>query len=405
MIDEKLKNFFNKFPHIKENKPLQTTLSKKINNLIKKELQHGASQIEAEQKALLNLTDLDTLLSQLKSLEATDYSKYNDFFAKIFDSKLVNELKLKLNQIDEIHLNYRLGDILVLPTDSPNLIVHDFMSRDIENLHSTVEKIGNVLKITQGPRKLVGIFKNKTLLFLPKEFTGFLTIRSQSGDVYINKIPSYCMIDITAVSGDLLLAHSTLKRVQADLKSGDIAVSATSANVFHINAHSGMLTADNVNAKEEISYHTTSGNMDLENISSKSFFIDTKTGKITVNQLKSQNIEILTDSGNITLNNIEAKGNVKANTGKINLSLDKSNQFNLSIQSKIGNIHIHIPDTISFTFNVDTKKIGLTDLPLNSIIYSSDDYDKVKGYVGAEDSNNSLNIESDMGKVSIKNPN
>lgn len=405
MIDEKLKKFFNKFPHIKENKPLQTTLSKKINNLIKKELQHGASQIEAEQKALLNLTDLDTLLSQLKSLEATDYSKYNDFFAKIFDSKLVNELKLKLNQIYEIHLNYRLGDILVLPTDSPNLIVHDFMSRDIENLHSTVEKIGNVLKITQGPRKLVGIFKNKTLLFLPKEFTGFLTIRSQSGDVYINKIPSYCMIDITAVSGDLLLAHSTLKRVQADLKSGDIAVSATSANVFHINAHSGMLTADNVNAKEEISYHTTSGNMDLENISSKSFFIDTKTGKITVNQLKSQNIEILTDSGNITLNNIEAKGNVKANTGKINLSLDKSNQFNLSIQSKIGNIHIHIPDTISFTFNVDTKKIGLTDLPLNSIIYSSDDYDKVKGYVGAEDSNNSLNIESDMGKVSIKNPN
>lgn len=405
MIDEKLKKFFNKFPHIKENKPLQTTLSKKINNLIKKELQHGASQIEAEQKALLNLTDLDTLLSQLKSLEATDYSKYNDFFAKIFDSKLVNELKLKLNQIDEIHLNYRLGDILVLPTNSPNLIVHDFMSRDIENLHSTVEKIGNVLKITQGPRKLVGIFKNKTLLFLPKEFTGFLTIRSQSGDVYINKIPNHCMIDITAVSGDLLLAHSTLKRVQADLKSGDIAVSATSANVFHINAHSGMLTADNINAKEEISYHTTSGNMDLENISSKNFFIDTKTGKITVNQLKSQNIEILTDSGNITLNNSEGKGNVKANTGKINLSLDKSNQFNLSIQSKIGNIHIHIPDTISFTFNVDTKKIGLTDLPLNSIIYSSDDYDKVKGYVGAEDSNNSLNIESDMGKVSIKNPN
>ncbi|WP_278749517.1 DUF4097 family beta strand repeat-containing protein [Lactobacillus taiwanensis] len=405
MIDEKLKKFFNKFPHIKENKPLQTTLSKKINNLIKKELQHGASQIEAEQKALLNLTDLDTLLSQLKSLEATDYSKYNDFFAKIFDSKLVNELKLKLNQIDEIHLNYRLGDILVLPTNSPNLIVHDFMSRDIENLHSTVEKIGNVLKITQGPRKLVGIFKNKTLLFLPKEFTGFLTIRSQSGDVYINKIPNHCMIDITAVSGDLLLAHSTLKRVQADLKSGDIAVSATSANVFHINAHSGMLTADNINAKEEISYHTTSGNMDLENISSKNFFIDTKTGKITVNQLKSQNIEILTDSGNITLNNSEGKGNVKANTGKINSSLDKSNQFNLSIQSKIGNIHIHIPDTISFTFNVDTKKIGLTDLPLNSIIYSSDDYDKVKGYVGAEDSNNSLNIESDMGKVSIKNPN
>lgn len=36
MIDEKLKEFFNKFPHIKENKPLKNTLTKKINNLIKK---------------------------------------------------------------------------------------------------------------------------------------------------------------------------------------------------------------------------------------------------------------------------------------------------------------------------------------------------------------------------------
>ena len=112
---------------------------------MKKDILHGASQVEAEQKALLNLTDLDTMLSQLKSLEENDYVKYNDFFAKIFDSKLVNELKIKLNQIDEIHLNYRLGDILVLPTNSSQLIVHDFMSRDIENLHSTVEKVGNVL--------------------------------------------------------------------------------------------------------------------------------------------------------------------------------------------------------------------------------------------------------------------
>ena len=84
MIDEKLKEFFNKFPHIKENKPLQNTLSKKINNLIKKEIQHGASQVEAEQKALLNLTDLDTMLSQLKSLEENDYVKYNDFFSNHF---------------------------------------------------------------------------------------------------------------------------------------------------------------------------------------------------------------------------------------------------------------------------------------------------------------------------------
>ena len=63
------------------------------------------------------------------------------FFAKIFDSKLVNELKIKLNQIDEIHLNYRLGDILVLPTNSSQLIVHDFMSRDIKTYTQQLKKL------------------------------------------------------------------------------------------------------------------------------------------------------------------------------------------------------------------------------------------------------------------------
>ena len=80
------------------------------------------------------------------------------------------------------------------------------------------------------------------------------------------------MVDVTAVSGDFLLAHSTLKRVQADLKSGDIVISNTSANVFHVNGHSGMLDSNDVDAKEEISYHTISGNMELENINTKKLF-------------------------------------------------------------------------------------------------------------------------------------
>ncbi len=342
MIDEKLKEFFNKFPHIKENKPLQNTLSKKIKNLIKKEIQHGASQFEAEQKALLNLTDLDTMLSQLKSLEENDYVKYNDFFAKIFDSKLVNELKIKLN---------------------------------------------------------------KTLLFLPKEFTGFLTIRSQSGDVYINKISNYCMVDVTAVSGDFLLAHSTLKRVQADLKSGDIVISNTSANVFHVNGHSGMLDSNDVDAKEEISYHTISGNMELENINTKNFFVDTKSGKIAVNGLTSENIDLVTDTGLMLLNNLTGSGNIKSDMGKINLSLAEKSKFNLSIQSKVGNISVNVPPAIFFKFKINTKKIGPTDFPLDAIIYGNDDYDKIEGYVGKEDSTNLIDISSKVGKVSIKNQN
>lgn len=47
-------------------------------------------------------------------------------------------------------------------------------------------------------------------------------------------------------------------------------------------------------------------------------------------------------------------------------------------------------------------KIGPTDLPLDSIIYGNNEYDEIEGYVGDENSSNSLIITSEIGKVSIK---
>ena len=41
---------------------------------------------------------------------------------------------------------------------------------------------------------------------------------------------------------------------------------------------------------------------------------------------------------------------------------------------------------IFFKFKINTKKIGPTDFPLDAIIYGNDDYDKIEGYVGEEDS-------------------
>jgi DUF4097 and DUF4098 domain-containing protein YvlB len=200
-----------------------------------------------------------------------------------------------------------------------------------------------------------------------------------------------------------LLAHSKLKRVQADLKSGDIAVSSTSANVFHINAHSGILTSDHVCAKEEISYHTSSGNIDLDNISTKNFFIDTKSGKIIINDLNSERMDLVTDTGNMSLNNIKGSGDIKSGIGKINLSIADKSNFSFSIKSRVGSIRVNVPRTELFKFKINTKKIGPTDLPLDSIIYGNNEYDEIEGYVGDENSSNSLIITSEIGKVSIKN--
>ncbi len=160
-----------------------------------------------------------------------------------------------------------------------------------------------------------------------------------------------------------------------------------------------------MDAKEEISYHTVSGNIELENITTKNFFVDTKSGKIVVNELTSENIDLVTDTGSILLNNLTGSGSIKSNVGKINLSLAKKSNFNLAIQSKVGSVTVNVSPAIFFKFKINTKKIGPTDFPLDAIIYGNDDYDKIEGYVGEEDSTNLIDILSKVGKVSIKNSN
>ena len=163
-----------------------------------------------------------------------------------------------------------------------------------------------------------------------------------------------------------------------------------------------MLNSNDVDAKEEISYHTISGNMDLENITTKNFFVDTKSGKIVVNGLTSENIDLVTDTGIILLNNLAGNGSIKSDVGKINLSLADKSKFDLSVRSKVGNITVNVPPAAFFKFKINTKKIGPTDFPLDAIIYGNDDYDKIEGYVGKENSTNLIDISSKVGKVSIK---
>lgn len=139
--------------------------------------------------------------------------------------------------------------------------------------------------------------------------------------------------------------------------------------------------------------------------STKNFFIDTKSGKITINDLNSERMDLVTDTGNMSLNKVNGSGDIKSGIGKISLSIADKSNFNFSITSKVGSIRVNVPKKELFKFKINTKKIGPTDLPLDSIIYGNNEYDEIEGYVGNENSSNSLTITSEIGKVSIKNEN
>lgn len=408
MLDDKIKQIFNNYPDTSSMKQLKDALLDQIHLFVNHELREGKTLQEAELKAEKNLKGLNKFIQQVNQQEndTLDKVELNKFLAKTFGLKLVNEFKIPLSGIDELHFNYRLGDLLIWP--SPNqdhLIVRDFMSRDIAKLYSTIEKVGNVIKITQGPKKLVGLFKNKIIILLPTNYTGFLTIRSQSGSVTFNHLDQKCLLDITDISGNVILRNSNIDRLQADSKSGDISLLNSKINDCHVNIHSGNIMINNTQihpTNGELSLSSTSGKINLTNISTKRLLINSKSGNIVGQNVTASLTEIATDSGNIKLDNFISAGQFDTKSGKIKLTLPASFDRDLKINSHSGNVKILTSENFEFQFLL-TVKSGNIDLPMDAILYAEDNYDQFKGYVGSENTKCQLDITTKTGKINISN--
>lgn len=407
MLDDKIKQIFKNYPDTSSMKQLREALLDQVHLLMDHELREGKTRAEAEAKAEKSLKGLNKFIQQIIQQEngVLDKAELNKFLAKAFGLKLVNEFQIPLRGIDELHFNYHLGNLLILPSNQEQLIVRDFMSRDIAKLYSTVEKVGNVIKITQGPKKLVGLFKNKVIILLPTTYNGFLTIRSQSGSVTVDQLNQNCLLDITDISGDVVLHNSQIDRLQADSKSGDIHLLNSQINDCHVNVHSGDIIANQtkiVDDDGELSLTSTSGKISLADASTKRLLVNSKSGNVIGQNITALLTEVNTDSGNIKINNLISNGQINTKSGKVKLSLPEKFEQNLKISSHNSNIKILVPEKLKFQFLL-TIQNGNINLPMDAILYAEDNYEQFKGYVGSEEAKGQLNITSKSGNINISN--
>lgn len=356
-----------------------------------------------------HLTQINLLLENINSTQETRpiKKKIQKLVQQLFNLDLVQALNLNLTGISELHLNYHIGDLIILPTTAPNATLCDWMSRDISKLHSTIEKVGNVIKITQGPRKHIGLFKNKVILFLPLDYTGFITIRNESDQIYGANLQSDCMVDITSIAGNVLLNNFHVKRLQADLISGNILLTNCQAQDIHVNTHSGNITTINVKDTKtdaETLLTSTSGNIKLANFSTNRLVIETKSGNIHAQNLTKSEYDFATLSGNIKIHNVTNSGNIKSNTGKIKLSLSPNFNDILKVSTIFSPIKITVANNFPLQFHTKGKLAAIT-LPLDAIIFDNSNYDKIDGYLIDEKAPASVSLESEHGTITITTEN
>ena len=404
MFNQKIDQLFDKLPQTPALTYFKDMLQTNLQLIVDDGLQNGKNQATTEKKINKYFITLEKVFSQINpnTLEQLSTADIDKFLSKVFDLEMVNEVYLKLNQINEIHLNYRFGDLVILPSFNDQAILQDYMSRDIPKLYSTIEKVGNVIKIKQGPRKLVGIFKTKILLFLPNSYTGFLSIRNQSGHTSVYRLHSHGLLDITGITGNLLLKNIHVKRLQADSKSGNVYLENCDSDSVHINSHSGDLVIDTLRVlghEDDASFTTNNGTITLRQTTANQLSLTTKSGTLNLEQCQANFSKIETNSGNIKVSDSDLNSKVKTLSGNIKARLNDTFKSKLALITKTGNIKIKVSPKLLFTFSISSIK-NISKLPLDAIIFDKGS-DDVDGYIGDENAQATLTLKTSSGKIKI----
>ena len=404
MFNQKIDQLFDKLPQTPALTYFKDMLQTNLQLIVDDGLQNGKNQATTEKKINKYFITLEKIFSQINpnTLEQLSTVDIDKFLSKVFDLEMVNEVHLKLNQINEIHLNYRFGDLVILPSFNDQAILQDYMSRDIPKLYSTIEKIGTVIKIKQGHRKLVGIFKTKILLFLPNSYTGFLSIRNQSGHTSVYRLHSHGLLDITGITGNLLLKNIHVKRLQADSKSGNVYLENCDSDSVHINSHSGDLVIDTLRVlghEDDASFTTNNGTITLRQTTANQLSLTTKSGTLNLEQCQANFSKIETNSGNIKVSDSDLNSKVETLSGNIKARLNDTFKSKLALTTKTGNIKIKVSPKLLFTFSISSIK-NISKLPLDAIIFDKGS-DDVDGYIGDENAQATLTLKTSSGKIKI----
>ena len=174
---------------------------------------------------------------------------------------------------------------------------------------------GGVLRITE---KKLGLFQrlavsddDAVILRIPEKWVGTVDAATQSGDVYVSGLVSP-QLTLRASSASGAVSASELKVAETQLIT-------TSGNIFVSTTRGGTITAG-----------TTSGYMNISDVKAESASLSSVSGSISVRNAELTGVLTLhTTSGDIDLDDISAAG-IETDTTSGDLELDEVDTFVVS---------------------------------------------------------------------------
>jgi DUF4097 and DUF4098 domain-containing protein YvlB len=188
----------------------------------------------------------------------------------------------------------------------------------------------------------------------------------------------YPKVNLVIINRDFTLYVGIPENYTEDIKvtsdSGDIFINNISTKKFEIDTASGEIKISEMNSSINSNIRSSSGDIKIEEFNSEEIEIKSISGEIFCENIKSKNgFNVETSSGDINIKNLEnSEGNFKSISGEINLvSLEKINSIitssgNIKIISYLINNNLNIK-TVSGEVELDLKEDSSIDLEFESV--------------------------------------
>lgn len=244
---------------------------------------------------------------------------------------LQNEKRILVENQQMISLNYISLDIMIYRTDEDSLILKEYFSDTDPDLHAEITVDEQNITIRHGKQKFLSLIRGYIELFIPNKYYGTLNVLTISGDMKARCKLSLDELTISSTSGDIELDDVTAGSAVISTVSGDM-------DVIMLRANSNI--------------HTTSG----------SIHIACAVGDGILSSI----------SGDINVCYQTVLGDIKASntSGRIRINVPHTHSFLLHAHSVSGGIRVGFPtDHITGSKHSLAGKVG--ENPRSSISLST----------------------------------
>lgn len=183
---------------------------------------------------------------------------------------------------------------------------------------------GGVLRITE---KRLGLFRrlaasgdDAVIIRIPEKWIGTVDAATQSGDVYASGLVSpqltlrassesgtvsvselkIAEMQLTTTSGDLYVNTTRGGTVTASTTSGYVSLSDAKTENVSLSSVSGNIFVRNAELTGTLTLHSTSGEIDLDDVSAGSIEAGTTSGDLELNEVDTQSLAFTSTSGGIS---------------------------------------------------------------------------------------------------------